>query len=350
MIGMTNSSRDENSYQGAVPISTPEQALSPTPTTKGALTTLGKPTATATPTVGPTPTSVIQPSPTPTMQSAPAPSLLFGANMTLNDASDQVLTSASTRTLLQQMRLPIIRIPMRDNQPAELLIHAAKVVQSLGAIPVVILHGEERVPNALEADTRIIKAMNSIFGSGVVYYEYGNEQDLHGVSADRYTASWNKLIPQLKVLALNGRFIGPVNYQYNHLYLQYFLKNANPRPDAVSWHEYTCGSEWKNEECMQRLDNWTVHVKNARSIMSSTLGSYLPIMITEWNYTANPAPNDGKIDNPEFMTLWTKKALQTLAANGIFAAMHYSCTDYSIPLINKDATLTVQGRIFQQRG
>ncbi len=84
--------------------------------------------------------------------------------------------------------------------------------------------------------------MNSIFGSSVVYYEYGNESDLNGVNQNTYTSSWNTAVPQLKALARNGKFIGPVNYQYNNTYLRYFLQNANPRPDAVSWHMYTCNT------------------------------------------------------------------------------------------------------------
>ena len=47
-------------------------------------------------------------------------------------------------------------------------------------------------------------------------------------------------VPQLKRLALNGRFIGPVNYHYDGNYLTTFLQRASPPPDEVSWHEYSC--------------------------------------------------------------------------------------------------------------
>jgi hypothetical protein len=202
----------------------------------------------------------------------------------------------------------------------------------------------------LNNDLRIIKIMNDMYGKSTVYYEYGNEEDFFlKASADKYTTSWNHLVPQLKQAALNGHFIGPVNYQFNSAYLQYFLQHAQPRPNEVSWHEYTCGSNWPNDVCLSHIDNWTTHITNARSVMQTTIGTTLPIMITEWNYTPNPTANDGKSNNESFMTTWTTKALQTLAANNIFASMQYSCTNYAIPLVDSHNTMTTQGTIFRDQ-
>jgi hypothetical protein len=49
------------------------------------------------------------------------------------------------------------------------------------------------------------------------------------------------------------------------------------------------------------------------------------------------------------MTTWTTKALQTLAANNIFAAMQYSCTNYTIPLVDSHNAMTTQGTVFQNQ-
>jgi len=46
------------------------------------------------------------------------------------------------------------------------------------------------------------------------------------------------------------------------------------------------------------------------------------------------------------MRTWTTIALQTLAANRVFASMQYSCTHPIMPLITTDDTLTVQGTTF----
>jgi hypothetical protein len=297
------------------------------------------------------------PLPTPTMPPAvgitppahvnPVSPLIFGTNLELYDTKDQALTSAKTRQLFQQMNVRIIRMPMRADGTMAPEFQGARLIKQLGAIPLVILHGDARVATALDDDTLMIQEMNRLFGNSLVYYEYGNEQDLNGVGVQRYTDSWNRLVPQLKKVANNANFIGPVNYQYNHDYLQYFLQNANPRPDEISWHEYTCDKSWAEETCLQHIDNWSKHISSARQVMKQTVGRELPIMITEWNYAPNPALNDGKISDAAFMNTWTTKAFQVLTANRIFASMIYAGTHPVFPLVAQDETLTVQGNVFK---
>ncbi|GHO91816.1 hypothetical protein KSF_018640 [Reticulibacter mediterranei] len=283
-------------------------------------------------------------------QQQKASPLLWGTNFSLQDDHDQVLTSDKTRKLLQQMHMRMVRIPTRNQMDDKLIQQAAQIVKNMNAAPLIILQGDQSSSSALANDLRIIKMMNNIFGKNTVYYEYGNEEDFFlKLSADKYTASWNRLIPQLKRATINGHFIGPVNYQYNPAYLQYFLQHAQPLPDEVSWHEYTCGSNWANDICISHIDNWTTHIAKSRDAMRAAIGKTLPIMISEWNYTANPTPNDGKSNDSAFMTTWTTKALQTLAANNIFAAMQYSCTNYAIPLVDSHNAMTTQGTVFQNQ-
>jgi hypothetical protein len=267
--------------------------------------------------------------------------------MQLENAQDQMLNSAKTRQLTQQIHTTILRMPMRNDNTLEPEIKALKMIKSLGITPLIILHGDEVVDTALQDGTKLIQEANTIFGASLVYYEYGNEEDLLGIDEHEYTASWNKIVPQLKKVARNGHFIGPVNYEYNEEYLQYFLQNAQPRPDEVSWHEYTCDKSWAKERCIQNIDNWTKHISSARSMMRSTLGSELPIMITEWNYAPNATLDDGKISDSAFLQTWTAKAFQTFAANRIFASMIYASTHPVFPLIASNDTLTTQGTIFQ---
>ena len=289
---------------------------------------------------------------TPTKQGQVSP-LLFGTNLGLFTTNDQVVTSATTRSLMQQIHVRIVRIPLRRSLPNALEVQAEQAVKSIGAVPLVVLNGL-RDPNALADDTRMIQNSNSVFGNGVVYYEFGNEDDYNGVSIDRYTQGWNALVPQLKRLALNGKFVGPVSYQYIHDNLTTFLQGANPRPDAVSWHEYTCSYKDAAADCLAHLSRWTVHISDARAVMQATLGTTLPIMITEWNYASDqstqsngqPIP-DAKYDNTSFITTWTSEALHILAANGVFASMQYSVTNTALSLIASDNTLTTQGTVFQ---
>jgi hypothetical protein len=72
-------------------------------------------------------------------------------------------------------------------------------------------------------------------------------------------------------------------------------------------------------------------------------------MITEWNYAPDTVQNDGKNNDSAFMTTWTTRALQTLAANGVFAAMQYAATNTNINLIDSTNTLTVQGTVMQKQ-
>ena len=279
--------------------------------------------------------------------------LLFGTNLGLFTSNDQVVTSAATRTLMQQIHIRIVRVPMRTHLSNDVEIQAVQAVKSIGAIPLIVLTGV-RNPNVLADDMRMIKDMNSVFGNSLVYYEFGNEDDWNGVTISRYTEGWNTLIPQFKRIALNGKFIGPVSYEYNHDNLTTFLQEAKPRPDAISWHEYTCSYQDPADSCLAHLDRWTTHINDGRSVMQTTLGTALPIMITEWNYAAdqsiqhNGLPiDDGKYNNASFIRAWTTKALGILAANQVFASMQYSVTNTALPLITDNNALTIQGITFQ---
>ena len=290
--------------------------------------------------------------PTPTAQSQVSP-LLFGTNMGLFTADDQVVTSTTTRSLMQQIHVRIVRIPLRRSLPNALEVQAEQAVKSIGAVPLVVLNGL-RNPNVLADDTRMIQNTNSVFGNSLVYYEFGNEDDYNGITITRYTQGWNTLIPQFKRLAPNGKFIGPVSYQYDHDNLTAFLQGANPGPDAISWHEYTCSYKDAAADCMAHLSRWAIHISDARAVMQATLGTTLPIMITEWNYAADQSTQsngqpiaDGKYNNTAFITTWTSEALHILAANGVFASMQYSVTNTALSLIASDNTLTAQGMAFQ---
>ncbi len=284
---------------------------------------------------------------------APTSPLLFGTNLGLFTGDDQVVTSAATRALMQQIHIRIVRIPVRTKLPNDIEIQAVQAVKNIGAIPLIVLTGV-RNPHVLADDTRMIQDVNSVFSSNLVYYEFGNEDDLNGVPITRYIEGWNTYIPQFKRLALNGKFIGPVSYEYSNDNLTTFLQGANSRSDAISWHEYTCSYKDPADSCISHLDRWATHISDARAVMQTTLGTTLPIMITEWNYAADQSTqhnglpfDDGKYNNASFMTEWTTKALRILAANHVFASMQYSVTNTALPLITNKKTLTIQGMTFQ---
>jgi hypothetical protein len=296
------------------------------------------------------------PNPTKIQAGAGASPLVFGTNLGLFNSSDQFITSTATQTLMQQMHIKIVRMPTRQSNSDAVNLAAAQAIKNIGAAPLVSLRGAQNASatQVMFDNTRMINVMNQVFGNSTVYYEFGNEDDLNGVNVTNYTARWNALVPQLKKLALNGVFIGPVNFQYDPVYLTAFLQNANPRPDAVSWHEYTCSYQWAAATCLANIDHWPTHINGVRQVMQTTLGTELPMMITEWNYAsdqriqANGLPfADGKYNDQVFMSEWTAKALQILVANHIFASMQYSVTNTANPMVSSAGAITPQGTTFQ---
>lgn len=281
---------------------------------------------------------------------------IFGTGLELTSTTDPFITDPNISSLLQQAHMTIVRMPTRigDNTspqiPIETEMEAARKIRDMGAVPLVNLRGPAD-PNVADDDLKMVNGLNEIFGHRPVYYELGNESDLGGFDKVAYTSKWNEVIPQLKAAALNGKFIGPVNFQYNDDYLRYFLQNANPLPDAVSWHEYTCDTSgvYTNppdpaSTCIAKLDRWNIHFNDAHIAMHDVLGGNkeIPIIVSEYNYDPHkPAFND----DSQFITEWTTKAISILAENHIFAAMQHSVLSLT-PLIN-NGQLSIQGTVLK---
>ncbi|WP_020638445.1 glycosyl hydrolase [Amycolatopsis balhimycina] len=298
----------------------------------------------------------------------PVSPLLWGENLTLDPNSlnsDWFLTQPALRAGLAAAHTSVIRMPVRGPSPDQAGIAnraefqlAARQVRELGLTPLVILRNPQD-PDLLADDTEVVRYVNSVFGNQPVYYEWANETDLPGspgqVGAADYVASWNHTVPALKAAANPGaRFLGPAGYQLNTAdlsYLKTFLAGANPRPDAVSWHEYTCNDATKTEDqCLAALGSWPKHLTAARNLMTDTIGQQLPIWVTEWNYTPDIVHGDGKHADADFLRRWTTTALQTLAANGVTASMHFDVRNQQqdhLPLVEGDGTLAPEGIAFK---
>jgi hypothetical protein len=275
--------------------------------------------------------------------------LLFGTNLDFSTQltdTQQALPSNQVSTLLQSMHLQIVRVTVPENPSSAALKSIAQYVQSLKTVPLISLHGP-LYPRAQADNTLVVQTMKQVFGNTTVYYEYGDEEDALGVSADQYTTAWNANVPQLKRLSPAAHFIGPVTYRYDPDYLRAFLQKAQPGPDEVSWHEFACDGAWSEQQCINGIGAWGGHLASARAMMKPLLGTPLPIMITEWNYAANARNNDGKSTDNIFLSNWTKAALQTFAVNQVFASMQYSGIKSSAPLINTTEQLTMQGQIMR---
>lgn len=279
------------------------------------------------------------------LASSPVSPLVWGTNLSLLNAQDLFLTNPATVKLTQQMHVQLIRIPYRGD--FAVTEAAAKQIATIHATPLLILpYGVEQ----LNTDQQLIQMMNRVFGTQRVYYEFGNEQDMPangGISAAVYTASWNVVIAQVKPLAPTGRFIGPVTSHADPAYLGTFLKQATPRPDAVSWHEETCGTKDPDAACMQRITTWGTHIQQARTTMQQVLGRVLPIAITAYTWNAHPQA-DPRTTRSTFLGTWMSAAIAELIKGNVFAASQSALTTTTLPLIDeRTQTLTAAGVVFQ---
>ena len=123
------------------------------------------------------------------------------------------------------------------------------------------------------------------------------------------TVRENAQVPTYKAHHPRARFIGPVNYQYNGTYIQQFMATANPRLDAVSWHEYACNDGNATSYCLDAIGRWGTHASDMQVRMNA-VGYRVPVWITEWNLD----PNDTTRYQSSFVQQWTGQALAQMTS------------------------------------
>jgi hypothetical protein len=285
----------------------------------------------------------ITPTPTQSVPISSASPLIFGTNLDLSANRDQALATLSPALVNVPVRS--VRLTPSSSLKDATLKNIALTLKNMDVVPIIVLQ-DLLTPNAMATNMRIVKTMQSAFADETVRYEYGDEEDALAVSAETYTAGWNKTIPELKKLASGAIFLGPVTYRFDSTYLKTFLQNAKPQPDEISWHEYSCNNNWDNETCFDHINDWTQHIQIARELMQATMGKEVHIIISAWNYAANSQVNDDKSKDATFIKNWNTRALQILAKNGVFAAMHCSCLGTATDLTSDDGSLTTPGAVF----
>lgn len=281
---------------------------------------------------------------------------VFGVNMSLYGNTDQLKDDPATQRLLRSWHVPFVRVPMRPSLSDAVLTDALRAVRAVGAIPVVILNGPGQVADdaaVLTRDLHDLDLVEQVFREHPVYLEYGNEDDLDGVTAQRYTASWNAVIGAIKAKAPQRyEFVGPANYQSNPGYVGTFVAGAHPRPDFVSWHEYVCTAA-NTSTCTSHLANWAKHATAVNAAERSAIGGTIPFLITEWNVDpANSPADEALYADPAFIQPWTAAAideLRSLIPLGLAGAMIYTASDHDdFALVKPGPTPTPQGETFKR--
>jgi hypothetical protein len=220
-------------------------------------------------------------------------------------------------------------------------------VKKAGLQPMIILRGVSVADAAqrLALNKQLVREAQGVFGLNTrLFYEVGNENDLEaGLGPNDYTTMWNGMIADLKQIAPNSWFGGPVNYQANPQYTATFVHSAAPKPDFIAWHEYTCPSAMAGAECVQHIENWTSHIANIRDAIKANNDPVPPMMVTEWNYAPDGGVStDDKHADPAFMSNWTTTALQTLIDGNVYGAYQFNVSN-ALPLMGSP-----QGEVFQR--
>ncbi|HEY7124765.1 MAG TPA: hypothetical protein VH540_12490 [Ktedonobacterales bacterium] len=272
-------------------------------------------------------------------------SFLFGTNDTQEWSEDNIETNPAVQQALKAAHFTLLRTfffahSLADGHAttdAELEQRIATVEKS-GMVCLGVLFDITNVP--------FIEHVVRLLGPRCNLYEFGNEPDLgDGAGHDQYSLQtylkqWNTVIPQLRSINPQAKFIGPATYTpqgnfchyrddgSNSCYLQDFLmgvKASGVLPDAVSFHDYPCYQETE-ASCLAKASSYAEATAQVKDWVNSILGKNLPVGITEWNYDPGvPPPNYGD----DFMTRFSTDALHAMIQAKLDFAAQFDALSYS---------------------
>ena len=137
-------------------------------------------------------------------------SFLFGTNDTQEWYSNNVETSPAIQQSLKDAHFTLMRTfffdkSLADGHPttdAE-IEQRLETVEKSGMTCLGVLHNI--------FDVNFDKHVVTYAGSRCQMYEFGNEPDYNGISIETYLEQWNKVIPLLRQINPEAKFIGPVS-------------------------------------------------------------------------------------------------------------------------------------------
>ncbi len=243
--------------------------------------------------------------------------LLFGANI-MNYAFGSF--NASAQANLKSVGVTVLRIPLADQSgnplPDATLTSFVAGCKASGAAMLAIL------PHQSQSFAQHAVAY---LGQNCLLYELSNEPDLNGMSATQYAAMWNLWVPTLRKINPQAAFIGPVLGAVSNFgsYGVPFLKAVSANlPDAVSFHDYPCGSQPTQSVCTGKAANIGNDAKSIAAQITSAIGRPLPLAITEWNVDWH-SPVIAYAQNSTFVTGWSIAALEGMASAGVALACQF---------------------------
>lgn len=249
-------------------------------------------------------------------------SLLFGTNDTYEWSPYNIETQPAIRAALRTAGFTLMRSFFRDGASD------ASVAQRIGTIEQVGAHCLAVITGIFDVayDEHLVRWL----GARCQLYEFGNEPDYSGISADTYLQQWNRVIPLLRAINPRAAFIGPTLSNANIAYLQTFLAGVEASkvlPAAISFHWYPC---YRNSEaaCLQKVASVGQHAQEVRALVREILGRDLPVGITEWNADPeNPPPAYTQAGG--FSARFASQALQMMLWSGVSFACQFDAASFA---------------------
>jgi hypothetical protein len=251
-------------------------------------------------------------------------SYLFGTNDTYEWLEHNIQTEPAIQMALRNAGFTLIRTFFPDNASDTVIEQRISTIEKSRAHCLGVITSISDVA----FDEHLVRYL----GNRCQMYEFGNEPDYYGVSIGTYLQQWNKVIPLLRQINPNAKFIGPVtqNDSGSHGYMLAFLqgvKTSAVLPDAVSFHWYPCYEDTR-QSCLDKAGSFTQAVQNVRLLIQITLGKDLPVGISEWNYdSGNPPPAYG--EEAEFIDKFTADALHSMAQSGVAFACQFDAASFA---------------------
>jgi hypothetical protein len=251
-------------------------------------------------------------------------SYLFGTNDTYEWSDNNIETQPMFQQALRDAGFALMRSFFPDRASDVDIEKRIQTIENSGAQCLGVITNID----STDFDQHLVRYL----GSRCQLYEFGNEPDLNNISVQRYLKQWNIVIPLLRKINPDAKFIGPVTYndRGKQNFMQDFLEGVNASgilPDAVSFHWYPCWGDTK-ESCLSKASTYGTVASGVEAQVEAILGKTLPIGITEWNYDpGNPPPSYG--DDADFITKFTVDALSSMMSAGVAFACQFAAASYS---------------------
>jgi hypothetical protein len=263
-------------------------------------------------------------------------SFLFGTNDTQEWASDNVETDPAVQQALKDAHFTLMRTFFFDKSLAD--GHATTDTEIQQRIQTVEKTG-------MACLGVLVNIMNAAFAEHVVrylgsrcnLYEFGNEPDYNDFSLKDYMKQWNTVVPLLRKINPQAKFIGPamdscddtISLTDTSCFLIGFLqgvKTSGVLPDAVSFHRYPCYRGEDEARCLSSASSFGQEARKVKSWVQSILGKNLPVGISEWNYDPGIPPSDY---GDAFMQQFTTDALQSMIQAKVDFATQFDALSFS---------------------